>query len=182
MCLFMRFHASLAESSRKVAAMERMQSGQKRGMSAAEVALGQIVFGDEIAWDRVRIVQAPRLGFGAMAPLGGFIIFSNWRAAADFSVAPMGEQSWLVHELAHVWQSAHGMFLPVLKLGALGKRAYAYAPSKSAALRDYNIERQAEIVRHLWLARMGVCEQGMPDPLWLEDAWASRLKAQSPAA
>ena len=165
-----------------MAAMERMQTGARRRLTQGEVALGRLVFADEIAWPRVRVVQAPRLGFGAMAPFGGLIVFSNWRAPHDFSEVRPHEQGWFVHELAHVWQSAQGMFLPALKLAALGKRAYAYKARKQAAFADYNIERQAEIARHLWLARMGACEAGMPDPLWLEDVWAARFKGRSRAA
>lgn len=165
-----------------MAAMERMHAGARRRLSSGEVGLGRVLFGDEIRWDRVRIVQAPPLGFGAMAPFGGLILFSNWRAPLDFAEARVGEQGWFIHELAHVWQSARGMFLPALKLGALGKRAYAYAPLAGARLGDYNIERQAEIARHLWLSRVGACEAGMPDRAWLEDAWAGRIRDRSHAA
>jgi len=166
-----------------MAAMERMQTGARRGLSAGEIALGRVVFGDEIAWGGVRVLQAPKLGFGAMAPFAGLIVFSNWRAPRDFADAQVHEQGWFVHELAHVWQSAQGMFLPALKLGALGKSAYAYKARKMASLRDYNIERQAEIARHLWLARIGAAEQGMPDRAWLEDVWASRaVTDRSPSA
>lgn len=163
-----------------MAAMKRMRTGARRALTEAEIALGRIVFGDEIAWDRVRIAQAPKLGFGAMAPFGGLIIFSNWRAPEDFSAATPHEQGWFVHELAHVWQSGQGMFLPLLKLKALGKRAYKYEP-KAAKLSAYNIERQAEIARHLWLARVGASEPGMPDRAWLEDVWASRFMDRSRA-
>lgn len=163
-----------------MAGMSRMRTGARRALTEGEIALGAVLFGDEIAWARVRIAQAPKLGFGAMAPFGGLIIFSNWRAPQDFSAATAHEQGWFVHELAHVWQSGRGMFLPLLKLKALGKRAYKYEP-KAALLSAYNIERQAEIARHLWLARVGVIEPGMPDRAWLEDVWASRFKDRSRA-
>ncbi len=164
-----------------MAPMERMRTGERRALNAREIALGRVVFGDEIAWPRVRIVQAPPLGFGAMAPFGGWIVFSKWRAPRDFAQAHVGEQGWLVHELAHVWQSERGMFLPALKLGALGKRAYAYKAHKLAAFGDYNIERQAEIARHLFLARVGACEEAMPDRDWLEAVWEKRAKVRSRA-
>jgi hypothetical protein len=161
---------------RKMAAMQRMRTGAWRSLTDGEIAIGRVVFGDEIAWPRVRIVQAPRLGFGAMAPFGDVIIFSNWRAPKDFSQTTPHEQGWFVHELAHVWQSARGMFLPALKLGALGKAAYAYKIQNGAALKDYNIERQAEIARHLWLRRCGRGEAGIPEAAWLESVWAKRSK------
>jgi hypothetical protein len=152
---------------------DRMKSGQRRALTAGEITLGRSVFGDEIPWREVRIFQAPPLGFGAMVPLGRTIVFSKWRAAHDFSVAPILDQGWFVHELAHVWQAARGVILAAAKLNALGKAAYAYTP-KAPKLRAYNIERQAEIARHLFLARAGAPEQGAPALRWLQETWASR--------
>ncbi|MEZ6024377.1 MAG: hypothetical protein R3C16_13410 [Hyphomonadaceae bacterium] len=154
---------------------DRMQAGQRRPLTPGEIALGRSVFGDEIDWPRVRVFQAPSLlGFGAMVPRGRTIVFSKWRAARDFSRTALGERGWFVHELMHVWQAARGVTLAMAKLGALGKRAYAYKPRSKARLKHYNIERQAEIARHLLLARAGEREDGMPDREWLEDIWATR--------
>lgn len=157
-----------------------MKPGQSRALTVGEIALGRSMFRDEIAWSKVRIAQAPALGFGAMVPLGRTIVFSKWRAAHDFSVASMWDQGWFVHELTHVWQAARGTFLAAAKLNALGKAAYAYTP-KTPKLSAYNIERQAEIARHLFLARAGAAEAGAPSKEWLEETWASRPKARSPA-
>ena len=152
----------------------RMQSFQRRRLSAAECALGKTVFGGEIAWPRIKIVQAPLLGFSAMVPLGRTIVFSRWKAPRDFSDVDAAEQGWFVHELAHCWQAARGVVLAGAKLGALGDGAYRYTPQPGARLQDYNIESQAEIVRHLFLARTGVAETGAPDRVWLEEIWAQR--------
>ncbi len=151
-----------------------MKPGQRRPLSAGEIALGRTLFGEEIDWPAVRVLQGPSLGFGAMVPLGRTILFSRWRAARDFAEAPLDEQGWLMHELMHVWQARHGVFLAAAKLGALGKLAYAYAPRPHAILKDYNIERQAEIARHLFLARAG-SRAAIPPREWLEDIWASRF-------
>ncbi len=153
---------------------DRMKPGQRRPLTAGEAALGRTVFGEEIDWPRVRVLQAPSLGFGAMVPLGRTIVFSRWRAAWDFTGAPLDEQGWFVHELMHVWQAAHGVFLAGAKLGALGKLAYTYTPKPMAKLKHYNIERQAEIARHLFLARVGSASE-TPPRAWLEDVWASRF-------
>jgi hypothetical protein len=151
-----------------------MRTGETRALSAGEIALGRSVFADEIDWPRVRIRQAPRLGFGAMVPLGKTIVFSKWRAAHDFSAATLHEQGWFVHELMHVWQAARGIVLAGAKLSAIGAKAYAYKPQAGASLKHYNIERQAEIARHLFLARAGAPEPGSPPKDWLEDIWARR--------
>lgn len=150
-----------------------MKPGQSRGLTIGEIELGRSVFGDEIAWSKIRIRQGPALGFGAMVPLGRTIVFSKWRAAHDFSAASLWDQGWFVHELTHVWQAARGMVLAAAKLNALGKAAYVYSP-QAAKLGAYNIERQAEIVRHLFLARAGEPEKGAPSREWLEQTWASR--------
>ena len=150
-----------------------MQAGQSRRLTAGEVALGRTVFGDEIAWSKIRIRQAPSLGFGAMVPIGRTIVFSKWRAAHDFSAASLWDQGWFVHELTHVWQAARGVVLAAAKLNALGKGAYAYKP-KTPKLSGYNIECQAEIARHLFLARANAPEAGAPSQQWLEETWASR--------
>lgn len=150
-----------------------MKPGQSRPLTPGEVALGRSVFADEIPWPKVRIVQAPPLGFGAMVPIGRTIVFSKWRAAHDFSAASLWDKGWFVHELAHVWQAGRGVVLAAAKLNALGKSAYAYKP-RTPRLGAYNIERQAEIARHLFLARAGAPEEGAPSRQWLEQTWASR--------
>ncbi|MGQ0531247.1 MAG: hypothetical protein ACT4OF_00975 [Caulobacteraceae bacterium] len=152
---------------------DRMKPGERRALTSGEIALGRSVFDDEIAWSKVRILQAPALGFGAMVPIGRTIVFSKWRAAYDFAGAPMWDQGWFIHELAHVWQAARGVVLAGAKLGALGKGAYLYRP-RQPKLSAYNIERQAEIARHLFLARAGAPEEGAPSREWLEETWASR--------
>jgi hypothetical protein len=152
-----------------------MKSGERRALTEGEIKLGRVVFGEEIDWPRIGVSQAPALGFGAMVPFGRTIVFANWRAACDFTETSPYEQGWLVHELMHVWQAAHGTFLAIAKLGALGKNAYMYLPRAGAKLSHYNIERQAEIARHLYLARIGAEESGAPAREWLENVWASRF-------
>jgi len=151
-----------------------MKPGERRALTEGEIAIGRVVFGDEIDWPRIRIRQAPALGFGAMVPWGKTIVFSKWRAAHDFADTTPYEQGWFVHELMHVWQARKGTLLAAAKLGALGKNAYAYKPKASAKLTHYNIERQAEIARHLYLARIGSEEPGAPARDWLESVWSSR--------
>jgi hypothetical protein len=151
-----------------------MKPGEYRPLTEGEIELGRLVFGDEIDWPHVRVLQAPGLGFGAMVPLGRTIVFSKWRAAQDFAQASPAEQGWFVHELMHVWQARRGVLLAAAKLGALGKQAYRYKPRADGKLSHYNIERQAEIARHLYLARIGADEPGAPARDWLENVWSSR--------
>jgi hypothetical protein len=152
----------------------RMKPFERRRLSGAEIALGQTLFAAEINWPRVRVAQAPALGFAAMVPVGGVIVFGRWRAARDFSGVELAEQGWFIHELAHVWQAARGVVLATAKLAALGAGAYRYAPCADARLKLYNIESQAEIVRHLFLARAGAGAPDAPPRQWLEEIWARR--------
>jgi len=157
------------------ASARHMNAGERRPLSAGEVALAQSVFGDEVDWGRVRIVQLNRFwGFAAMVPFGGAILFSKWRAWRDFSRAPASEQGWLVHELAHVWQAQRGVVLAAAKLSAIGRRSYKYRVRRGAKLKHYNIERQAEIARHLFMARQGRPDERAPAREWLEAVWAQR--------
>jgi len=151
-----------------------MHVWERRALTAGEVDIGRGVFGDGIDWARVRVLQAPALPFGAMVPFGKTIVFGRWRAARDFARASPGEQGWFVHELAHVWQASRKTLLAVAKLDALGKKAYVVKPRAGAKLRDYNIEAQAEIARHVFLSRAGGQEAGALDKVWLEDIWAKR--------
>jgi hypothetical protein len=151
-----------------------MRPFEKRALTEGEIAIGRIVFADEVDWPRIRIVQAPALGFGAMVPLGRTIVFSRWRASRDFALADRDDQGWLVHEMMHLWQAARGIFLGGAKLKALGAKAYTYAPCVGVALSVYNIESQAEIARHLFLARTGAGAKGAPPRAWLEEIWLSR--------
>jgi hypothetical protein len=157
-------------------AADLMNPGERRALTSGEIAIGQTVFGDEIDWARVRVHQTSPLGFGAMVPIGKTIVFSKWRAARDFSKASLDEQGWFVHELTHVWQAACGCVLAGAKLGALGKNAYTYKHRSNAHLYSYNIERQAEIVRHLFLSRAGVRDAKTPPLDWLEGIWSKRRK------
>ncbi len=151
---------------------ESMRLFERRGLTKGEIALGQGLFGDEIAWAKVRIVQVLPLGFGAMVPLGRTIIFSNWRAARDFAHVGPTVQGWFLHELTHVWQAARGVTLALAKTKALGKSAYRFTPHANGALRDYNIEQQAEIVRCLFHARRHEVSKVPLD--WLERVWGAR--------
>ncbi|MDX2275953.1 MAG: hypothetical protein NW206_10945 [Hyphomonadaceae bacterium] len=151
-----------------------MRLYETRALTQGEIAFAMKLFGDELDWPRLRVMQAPRLGFGAMVPLGKTIVFSRWPAARDFSMSSADEQGWFVHELMHVWQAAHGVPLALAKLGALGAKAYRYVAKPQAKFGHYNIERQAEIARHLYLARIGHPEKGAPARDWLEAVWATR--------
>lgn len=81
-------------------------------------------------------------------------------AGGLFSLSDMG---WLMHELTHVWQYQHiGMHYALTALILqlrYGVDAYAYggevglkqAKRMGKSLQDFNLEQQADIVRHYYL-------------------------------
>ena len=61
--------------------------------------------------------------------------------------------------------------MPLAKLTALGARAYRYDYDPLRPFRAYNIEQQAEIGRHLFLARAGAPAPGAAPLGRLEALW-----------
>lgn len=151
--------------------IERLAPFKTRALTRGELMIARYMFADEQPFSKVRIVQLPRLGFGAMAPLRSAIVFSGWNAACDFCGAPLSERGWFVHELTHIWQALGGAIMPLAKLGALGAHAYAYEYLSGKPFTAYNIEQQAEIGRHLFLARHGAPDPRAPPADALEAVW-----------
>lgn len=153
-----------------------MRIGETRVLTKGERVIAHAMFGDELDADRVRIAQLPRFGFGAMVPFGDTILFALIGAERDFSAAPLGAQGLFVHELTHCWQAQRGRILALAKLKAIGLAAYRYTLAPGKPFAAYNIEQQAEIVRHLFLARAGVHTPGAPHAE-LEVLWARRKQS-----
>jgi hypothetical protein len=153
---------------------------ERRRLTDGEITLGRAIFGNEISWKSVRVMQLPPLGFVAMVPFGRTIVYSRLPARKDFAAAPDFEQGVFVHELAHVWQAGRGVVLAFAKLKALGRKSYKVEVKHGAALMDYNIESQAEIARLLFLSRLGKSETPSPPRDWLEAIWTRKASPRDP--
>jgi len=130
-------------------------SFRHRRPTAGETALAQEVFGAGLDLRRTVILAAPlwRRAFVAGARL---IVWPARTLPADFAAAPLALQAAFVHELAHVWQAQQGVFLPLAKLRAGDSpRAYAYELGEDADFAQLNIEQQAMVVEHAFLAARG---------------------------
>lgn len=135
--------------------------------------LAASVFGDLIDYQGVRLAAAAPFGFAVT--LGPLILFPPG-SPADFALADLRAQAWLIHELTHVWQfaTAPGRTLKswadAVFTGGYGPglRAYRY----SLSLRDfdsYGLEQQASIVEHAFLLREGGRCAAMPaGAMWAE--------------
>jgi hypothetical protein len=127
-----------------------------RRLTAGERALGREMFGEGLDLARVRLLALPvwRRAFVA-GP--GLMVWPARTLPPDFAQAPLSEQATFVHELAHIWQAQHGVRLLLAKLKAGdGPRAYAYDLERQPDFLTLNIEQQATVVEHAFLASRGV--------------------------
>ncbi len=86
-----------------------------------------------------------------------WMIFPVAEAQPDFAAAGLRDQATFVHELTHVQQAQAGVNLLFAKLRARDDRAaYAYHLKGVRPWEVLNIEQQATVVEHLFLARHGV--------------------------
>lgn len=141
--------------------MIRFSRDPGRPLTPGERRLAAGMFGCALDPDPVRIHRARWIPFQprnvAMAPDGHIWFHPEgglWRA--DFAEASERLQTFLIHELTHVWQHQRGLFLP-LRRHPFCRYEYRIVPGKP--LCHYGIEQQAMIVEHAFLARRA----GQPD-------------------
>jgi hypothetical protein len=134
-----------------------------RPLTPGEIALARSVFGAAIDYSKVRLVKRKWWPFQprsvAMAPTGNIHFHPHgglW--SDDFAAEPLHRQGLFIHEMTHVWQAqTRGRFyLPLMRHPFC---RYSYAIEEGRPFARYGLEQQAEIVRHIFLAR-----QGAPPP------------------
>ncbi|MGP5538799.1 type IV secretion protein Rhs [Psychrobacter celer] len=112
----------LLSQARRLSSHQRPKR-RSRHLSAGEVALARSVFGDSIRLEDVQLKTAWWvLRHYAVSP-NGHIYFHPADWITDFSQSSLSKQSWLIHELTHVWQLQQG--IKVVR-GALVDRRYDY--------------------------------------------------------
>lgn len=138
-----------------------------RMLTDGERGIARGVFGDAIDLERVQVAR--RRGGRFAFVLGSRIHFPP-EAPEDFSGEPLWRQAWLVHELTHVWQFqtrpawAVLSWLKVLATGGYGPRLKGYHYGLPiGAFQGYNLEQQARLVEHAFLAAAGECSSTMPE-------------------
>ena len=124
---------------------------QQRGLTPAEVMLARSVFGKQLQTDTVRLVACRWVLRGYAISPNGHVYFHPDDSREDFAQADLNIQSWLIHELVHVWQVQQGM--AVLRL-ALFDRRYRYQLVLGKSFLSYGIEQQAQIVQDYFVRRM----------------------------
>jgi hypothetical protein len=148
-----------------------------RRLTPGERELACEVFGEALDAARVRLLAVPlwRRAFVAGPSL---IVWPAAALPADFVAAALPLQGTLVHELAHVWQAQHGVRLLLAKIKAGdSSAAYAYDLNRGCDFMRLNIEQQAMVVEHAFLAARG---QPAPHPAELyaqiSAAWRGDLR------
>ena len=123
---------------------------KRRGLTQGEKVLAQSVFGNSLHLDSVEIIAHRWVLKNYGISPNGKIYFNiaNW--CEDFSRQSLGQQSWLIHELTHVWQVQHGMRV---LLRALFNRKYSYVLQEGKLFFKYGIEQQAQMVQDYFLRR-----------------------------
>lgn len=128
-----------------------------RGLTPGERALAAEMFGKGLDAARVRLLAIPfwRRAFVA-GP--GLMVWPRATLRPDFAApeVPLRAQGVFVHELTHVWQAQQGVSLILAKLKAGdGEAAYRYDLDDDPAFEALNIEQQAMVVEHAFLASRG---------------------------
>jgi len=124
---------------------------KRRLLTPGERELAYSVFHSSLKLDHIEIIAHHAiLKNYAMSP-NGHIYFNiqDWRE--DFSMAPLSIQSWLIHELTHVWQYQQGM--NVIR-NAVFNRRYQYILQQGKQFFEYGIEQQAQMVQDYFLRRV----------------------------
>lgn len=148
-----------------------MRPARWRRLTPGERTLALTLPRAAFAPDGLRLWAAPGLG-RAFVPGSRLIVWPAASAWTDFAEAPLELRAVFVHELVHVWQARSGVFLPWAKLRAGdGPRAYAYDLAAARDFSSLNIEQQAMVIQHAFLAaRGGAAPYGARDYKALLDA------------
>ena len=130
-----------------------------RPLTSGETDLARTVFGDAIDYHPVKLARRKWWPFQpkgvVMAPSGNIHFHpdsSLW--SDDFSKEGLSLQGLFIHEMTHVLQAQRGgkFYLPLMRHPFC---RYAYSLKEGKPFHSYGLEQQAEIMRHLFLAKQG---------------------------
>lgn len=133
--------------------------GGERPLTSGERALVAEIFGPAIDPGPVRVRRRRWFPFQptnvVMAPTGHLHFAPDsphW--CDDFSQASLSAQGLFIHEMVHVWQTQQRgkWWLPLMRHPFC---RYTYSYQAGRPFTRYGIEQQAELVRHMFMARRG---------------------------
>ena len=132
-----------------------MKPFRLRRLTPFERDLASETFGDGVDAGRVRLLAIP-VWPRAFVAGPSLIVWPAHTLPQDFADASLRAQATLVHELTHVWQAQNGVRLILAKLRAGDSAAaYAYDLTADTDFMALNIEQQAMVVEHAFLASRG---------------------------
>lgn len=141
---------------------------RRRHLTAGEIAMASLLFGDAIDYQSVIIHNRRYLPFGlqarncAMTP-NGSMYFDKSCCLVDFSQGTLSAQHWFMHEMVHVWQ--HQLGYPVRTRGAVRiGLSYGYELAAGKTLADFNMEAQGEVLADYFMLRFRGAPQQMRQP------------------
>jgi hypothetical protein len=122
---------------------------KSRPLTAGEIAMASLLFGDAIDYARVRVHNRCYLPLlqprnCAMTP-NGSIYFHPSCFLPDYAAGDPPAKHWFMHEMVHVWQ--HQLGYPVRLRGAFRiGLPYHYELREGATLADFNMEAQGDLL------------------------------------
>ena len=126
-----------------------------RPLSAGEIRMASLLFGDAVDYRRVRVYNRRYMPFQprncCMTP-NGSLYFHHSCFLPDYTRGDPGAIHWFMHEMVHVWQ--HQLGYPVRLRGAFRiGLSYDYTLREGATLADYNMEAQADLLADYMMLR-----------------------------
>lgn len=126
-----------------------------RPLSAGEIRMASLLFGDAIDYRRVRVYNRRYMPFQprncCMTP-NGSLYFHQSCFLPDYTRGDPGAIHWFMHEMVHVWQ--HQLGYPVRLRGAFRiGLSYDYVLHEGATLADYNMEAQGDLLADYFVLR-----------------------------
>ncbi|WP_426110067.1 Rhs element Vgr protein [Massilia sp. PWRC2] len=127
---------------------EQLRARRARPLTAGEIAMVALLFGDAIDYRRVRVHARRYLPFQpkncAMTP-NGHLYFHASCFLDDYAQAPIHQRHWFMHEMVHVWQRHLGYALRLRGAVRIGL-SYDYDLAAGKTLADFNMEAQGELL------------------------------------
>lgn len=128
-----------------------------RLLTLGEINLGKIIFGSSIYWSKVWVHCESYLPFNlqgkfvGMSP-NGEMYFRKETYLKDFSLSSRSNQHFFMHEMTHVWQHQHGMWVRTRGLFSWAS-TYRYTIDPKKKLSQYSMEQQAQIIADYFLLK-----------------------------
>jgi hypothetical protein len=125
-----------------------IQPGHSRPLTQAEISMAALLFGESIAYQRVRIHARRYMPLQpkncCMTP-NGSMYFHRSCFLPDYTRGDPSVLHWFIHEMAHIWQHQLGYAVRLRGAVRIGL-PYDYKLAPGNTLADYNMEAQGDLL------------------------------------